>query len=74
MFIGHEGRRSYMCLAVHPERGRTVAPTIVLKGDLCEKEGNDPLVDEEVYGLAKDGFEKAALGLHAMILAKSPNI
>lgn len=61
-----------MCLAVHPEHGRTGGPTIVLKGDLTEKEGNDPLVDEEVFGLAKDGFEKAALNLHAMILAKSP--
>ncbi|KAH6876184.1 hypothetical protein BKA58DRAFT_310125 [Alternaria rosae] len=72
MFIGHESKRCYMCLAVQPERGRTGGPTIVLQGKLCEKEGNDPLVDEEVFGLAKDGFEKAAQEMHAIILAKSP--
>lgn len=74
MLIGHEGKRSYMCLAVQSERGRTGGPTVVLQGELCEKEGNDPLVDEEIFGLVKDGFEKAALEMHAIINAKSPRI
>ncbi|CAN9245942.1 unnamed protein product [Alternaria alternata] len=67
MFIGREGIYRYLCLAVLPNHGEL---SILLKGDLCEKDGNDPMYDEELLAMCKEGFDKGAVRLHADIVVQ----
>ena len=67
MFIGREGIYRYLCLAVLPNHGELAIP---LKGDLCEEDGNDPMYDEELLAMCKEGFDKVAVRLHADIVVQ----
>ena len=67
MFIGREGIYRYRCLAVLPNHGEL---STLLKGDLCEKDVNDPMYDEEVLAMCKEGFDKVAVRLRADIVVQ----
>ena len=69
MYTGREGIYRYMCLAVQSEWGGL---SILLKGDLCEKDGKDPTHDEEMLALCKDGFDKGVAKLYASIVTEAP--
>jgi hypothetical protein len=66
--IGHEGIHHYMCLAVHPCSG---CVQILLKGDLCEQEGRDPIFDYNIPALCREGFDRAASRLYADIVSRT---
>ncbi len=68
MYIGRDGIYSYMCLAVQSGFGGL---TVLLKGDLCEKDRKDPMYDEEMLALVKDGFDKGAAKLYSTIVAEA---
>jgi hypothetical protein len=65
MYIGSEGKSSYMCLVVQSELGGF---TNILTGDLCENDGKNPLVDEELLKLVKNGFDKGAAKFSAAVV------
>jgi hypothetical protein len=69
MYTGREGIYRYMCLAVQSEHGGL---TILLKGDLCEKDGKDPTHDEELLVLCNDGFDKGVAKLYPRIVTEAP--
>ncbi|EDU48900.1 hypothetical protein PtrSN002B_010902 [Pyrenophora tritici-repentis] len=56
--IGHQGIYHYMCLAVNPGWGNVV---ILLKGELCDLEGRDPMRDKEAMQVCSEGFSKEAM-------------
>ncbi|KAF1847071.1 uncharacterized protein K460DRAFT_402437 [Cucurbitaria berberidis CBS 394.84] len=58
MSVGHEGIWHYMALTVNPGMGDV---QILLKGELREKEGKDPLHDEELMEMLRDGFDQQAV-------------
>ncbi|KAG9191323.1 hypothetical protein G6011_09411 [Alternaria panax] len=68
LYIGREGIYRYMCLAVNSKQS---AFSIILKGDLCEKDGNDPLYDEELMALCKDGFDRGVTKLYTFAVAEN---
>ncbi|KAL1797970.1 hypothetical protein ACET3X_004576 [Alternaria dauci] len=67
LYIGREGTRRYLCLAVRPENGELA---IIFKGDLCEKDGKDPVYDKEMMEMCKDGFNKGLAKLLESIIAE----
>ncbi|XP_014553991.1 hypothetical protein COCVIDRAFT_106130 [Bipolaris victoriae FI3] len=69
VYIGHEGIYHYMCLAVHPSYGDV---RVIFRGDLCEREGQDPIIHHEAMALCRTGFDRAADRLHADIISRIP--
>ncbi|KAF1828232.1 hypothetical protein BDW02DRAFT_617360 [Decorospora gaudefroyi] len=65
--IGHEDIKHYMCLAINAHWGNVV---VILKGELCEKDGKDPMHDDALMELAKTGFDKEAARLYTGIAAE----
>jgi hypothetical protein len=65
MFTGREGNFRYICLAVQSEHAGL---SVLLKGDVCENAGKDPLYDEETLALCKAGFDRGIAKLHAGIV------
>jgi len=68
MSIGHQGIYHYMCLAVDARWGNV---TVLLKGELCEKEGKDPMNDEEMMQLCIEGFSKEAEKVFEDVVAEA---
>lgn len=62
--IGHESLYHYMCLAVQPSFGDV---QVILRGDLCEQEGMDPMFDHAVMALCREGFNKRAAEVYEEI-------
>ncbi|KAI8932005.1 hypothetical protein NX059_010901 [Plenodomus lindquistii] len=64
--IAHEGPKHKMCIAVAaPGAGHV---KLLLVGDLCEKDGLDPLVDEGMMDLCRRGFGNVVLGMYKSLL------
>ncbi|KAJ5024253.1 hypothetical protein PSV08DRAFT_354183 [Bipolaris maydis] len=68
-YIGHEGIYHYMCLAVRPSYGDV---QIIFRGDLCEHEGQDPIIHHELMALCRKGFDRAADRLYVNIVSRMP--
>ncbi|EMD64983.1 hypothetical protein COCSADRAFT_88403 [Bipolaris sorokiniana ND90Pr] len=69
VYIGHEGIYHYMCLAVHPSYGDV---RIIFRGNLCERESQDPIIHHEAMALCRIGFDRAADRLYADIVSRMP--
>lgn len=66
MSIGHEGKKHYMCIAISaPGAGHV---QVLLMGDLCEKEGLDPLLDEELMEMCRKGLEGVARKMYESLV------
>ncbi|KAJ4362443.1 hypothetical protein N0V83_010536 [Neocucurbitaria cava] len=58
MSVGHQGTTHYMALTVNPGIGDI---QILLKGELREKDGKNPLHDEGQMEMLRDGFNREAV-------------
>lgn len=58
-----------MCLAVQPAFGGV---HIILRGELCEQEGKDPIFDHAVMALCRQGFDKRAAEVYTEIHTNRP--
>ncbi|KAH9877922.1 hypothetical protein J1614_003139 [Plenodomus biglobosus] len=64
--IGHEGKKHYMCIAISaPGAGHV---QVLLMGDLCEKEGLDPLLDDELMEMCRKGLEDVARRMYESLV------
>ncbi|CAO2655301.1 Nn.00g103650.m01.CDS01 [Neocucurbitaria sp. VM-36] len=68
MSVGHEGTKHYMALTVNPGVGDV---QLLLKGDLREKDGKDPLHDKELMEMLRDGFDQEAVRQWISLLSKT---
>lgn len=59
--IAHEGKMHSMCLGVSGPGAGSVK--VILVGDPCEKEGQDPLHDEGLMELCRKGLEATLVRL-----------
>lgn len=60
MSIGHRDGCHYMCLSVNSGHGDV---TVLLQGGLCGRNRRDPMLDQDVMGLCRQGFNDTVVRL-----------